>query len=57
MLCDYQGNMPSMTSGDETWTYAYDQVAINKLREYRAKDEARAKRSRQNQDHVDSSFR
>lgn len=43
MLYDYQDKMKSIISGDKTWIYAYDQVTIGQLREYRAKNEEEEK--------------
>ena len=52
MLSDYQDQMERMITGDETWIYAYDPETTDQSSEYRAKGEARPKRSRQSRSKI-----
>ena len=47
MICDYQDKLKSITTGDESWIYAYDPETTDQSSEYRAKGEARPKRAHQ----------
>ncbi|XP_011631491.1 histone-lysine N-methyltransferase SETMAR-like [Pogonomyrmex barbatus] len=52
MISDYQGKMKRMITGDETWIYAYDPETTDQSSEYRAKGEARPKRSCQSRSKI-----
>lgn len=52
MLSDYQNEMKRIITGDETWVYAYDPETTDQSSEYRAKSEARPKRSRQSRSKI-----
>ena len=47
MLSDYQDKLKCIITVDGTWIYVYDPETTVQSSEYRAKDEARPKRSRQ----------
>ncbi|XP_011263146.2 uncharacterized protein LOC105255530 [Camponotus floridanus] len=52
MLSDYQSVMKRIITGDETWIYAYDPKTTDQSSEYRAKGEAKPKRSRQSRSKI-----
>lgn len=52
MLSDYHDKMKCMITGDETWIYAYDPKVTDQSSEYRAKGEARPKRSRRSRSKI-----
>lgn len=52
MISDYQSVYKRIITGDETWIYAYDPETTDQSSEYRAKGEARPKRSRQSRSKI-----
>ena len=52
MICDYQDKLKSITTGDESWIYAYDPETTDQSSEYCGKGEARPKRARQSRSKI-----